>query len=145
MTLTTSPDGQWAVIRRGREVLLLANGAGPPTARIALDTEEVDLVMVGPPTLLVAVLRGTGNRVILYPPPSLDAVARLDLEQPMQLAAITGARMALVSLDGKAVSILRAAGRALSVQTIDPGSPVEFAVGLDRNQLLLSLLKKLEV
>src|SRR5262249_23346468 len=43
------------------------------------------------------------------------------------------------------VVVVRAAGRALSAQPIDPGTPVEFVVGLERNQLLLGLLRKLEV
>lgn len=147
--ITTSPDGQWAAIRRGREVSLLANGAGPATARIELDTEDADLIIVGPPSVLVIVTRaaadGAGtNRLVLYQPPYLDAVAQLDLEVAMRISAVTGPRIALVSLDGKAVTIVRVAGRALSAQALDTGSPVEFAVGLERNQVLFGLLRKLE-
>jgi hypothetical protein len=170
--IATSPDGQWAAIRRGREVALLANGAGPATARIELDTDDADLIIVGPPSVLVIVTRaadgasmtdhnrssgGKGppaslvggnpvgtNRLVLYLPPYLDAVAQLDLEVAMRIAAVTGPRIALVSLDGKAVTIVRVAGRALSAQALDTGSPVEFAVGLERNQVLFSLLRKLE-
>jgi hypothetical protein len=32
LQLATSPDGQWAVARTGRQVQLLAGGAGPPLA-----------------------------------------------------------------------------------------------------------------
>ena len=164
--ITTSPDGQWAAVRRGREVSLLAAGAGPVTSRIELETDEADLVIVGPPSVLAIVTRGPGggftstpgpkmegggfaptpgvNRMVLYQPPYLDAVARLDLDTAMQIAAVTGPRVALVSRDGKAVTIVRIAGRALSAQPIDTGSPVEFAVGLERNQILFGLLRKLE-
>ena len=149
--ITTSPDGQWAAVRQGREVALLANGAGPATARLELDSEDADLVIVGPPSVLVIVTRAgpghgesTANRLVLHQPPYLEAVARLDLEVPMRIAGVTGPRIALVSLDGKAVTIVRVAGRALSAQAIEPSSPVEFAVGLERNQLLFGLQRKLE-
>ena len=143
--ITTSPDGQWAAVRRGREVSLLAAGAGPATARIELETDDADLVIVGPPSVLAIVTRGAGlDRMVLYQPPYLDPVARLDLDGAMQIAAVTGPRVALVTRDGKAVTIVRIAGRALSSQALETGSPVEFAVGLDRNQLLFGLLRKLE-
>jgi hypothetical protein len=143
--ITTSPDGQWAAVRRGREVSLLAAGAGPVTSRLELETDDADLVIVGPPSVLAIVTRGPGlERMVLYQPPYLDAVARLDLDAPMRIAAVTGPRVALISLDGKTVTIVRIAGRALSAQPLDPGSPVEFAVGLERNQLLFGLLRKLE-
>ena len=143
--ITTSPDGQWAAVRRGREVSLLAAGAGPVTSRIELETDDADLVIVGPPSVLAVVTRGPGlDRMVLYQPPYLDAVARLDLDTTMQIAAVTGPRVALVSRDGKAVTIVRIAGRGLSSQGLETGSPVEFAVGLERNQILFGLLRKLE-
>jgi len=148
--ITTSPDGQWAVVRRGREVSLLEGGAGPATARIELPTADADLVIIGPPSVLVVVTRGEAedgvraDRLVLHQPPYLDAVARLDLEVPMRIAAVTGPRLVLVSRDGKAVTIVRVAGRALSAQALEPGSPVEFAVGLERNQVLFGLPRKLE-
>jgi hypothetical protein len=156
--ITTSPDGQWAAVRRGREVSLLAAGAGPATSRLELETDDADLVIVGPPSVLAIVTRGPGpkmegggftpspgiNRIVLYQPPYLEAVARLDLDTAMQIAAVTGPRVALVSRDGKAVTIVRIAGRAMSSQALETGSPVEFAVGLERNQILFGLLRKLE-
>lgn len=143
--IVTSPDGQWAAIRRGREISLLAAGAGPPTAQIELETDNADLIIVGPPNVLVVITRGPGlDRVVLYQPPSLDAVARLDLDQAMALTAVTGSRIVLIAEDKKTLTVVRIAGRALSAHPIDPQSPIEFAVGLERNQILLSLLKKLE-
>jgi hypothetical protein len=148
--IVTSPDGQWAAVRRDRELSLLANGAGPATSRIELATAEADLVIVGPPSVLAVVTRGVApdgaslDRMMLYQPPYLEVVAQLDLAVPMRIAAVTGPRIVLVSLDGKAVTIVRVAGRALSSQALDTGSPVEFAVGLERNQVLFSLLRKLE-
>ena len=152
--IATSPDGQWVAVKRGREVVLLAGGAGPDVARpeaarIELPTDDADLIMVGPPSVLAVVMRGAPGsdaspRVVLYQPPYLEPVARHDLDAPMRIAGLTGSRVVLVSLDGKAATIVRIAGRALAVQALDPGSPIEFAVGLDRNQVLFGLLRKLE-
>jgi hypothetical protein len=143
--IVTSPDGQWAAIRRGREVALLASGAGPATSRIELPTDDADLVIVGPPSVLAIVTRGeAANRMVLHLPPYLDAVARLDLEMPMRIAGVTGPRVVLVSLDGKLVVVVRIAGRAMSAQVVDTGGAVEFAVGLERNQVLFGLPRKLE-
>ena len=134
--ITTSPDGQWAAVRNGRELVLLAGGAGAPVGRLELTSDDADVVIVGPPAVLAVIYRGEENKVVLHQPPYLEAVARLDLEAPLRLAAITGPRMVLVSSDHKAVTIVRAAGRALSAQPLDPGSLVEFAVVLDRNQIV---------
>jgi len=150
--IATSPDGRWAVVRRGREVSLLADAAGPATSRLELPTEDAELVLVGPPSVLAIVTREPADaggaalgQVLLHQPPYLDPIARLDLELPMRLAAVTGPRLVLVSHDGNAATIVRVAGRALSAQALVPGSPIEFAVGLDRNQVLFGLWRKLEV
>ncbi len=144
-SMRSSPDGQWVAIRRGREISLLAAGAPPAVGMVMLDHDDADHALVGPPTMLAIVTRDATPRVTLHQPPYLDAVARLDLDMPMRIAAITGPRIALISADGKHVQIVRAAGRALSSQTLELESPVEFAVGLERSQVLFSLLKKLEV
>ena len=65
---------------------------------------------------------------------------------PAKLAAITGPRLA--AHRGRRHAACRSYARpvaALAAQRLDPGSPIEFAVGLERNQLLLALHKKLEV
>ena len=143
--IATSSDGQWAAILRGRELSVLAGGSGPATGRAEIAAADADVIVVGPPSIVVVVTRGDGvNRLTLYMPPYLDAVAQHELDAPMRIAAITGPRIALLALDGSAVVIVRIAGRALSTQTIEPGGPVEFAVGLERNQVLLGLMKKLE-
>lgn len=144
--LATSLDGQWAIVRRGRDVTLLAKAAAPALGRITLEEDDVDLAFVGPPSVLVAVSRGaSGSKIVLYQPPHLEAVARLDLDQPMKLASTSGPRVVLVSPDGKTVKLVRVAARALAWTTIDPGGTVEFSVGLERNQILFGLPKKLEV
>jgi hypothetical protein len=144
-SLTTSPDAQWAAARDGRKVVLFAAGAAPPVGQLELETDDADLALVGPPNVLAVVARGDAPRVTLHQPPYLDTVARLDLEAPAKLAAITGPRLLLTAADGTHPVVVRAAGRALSAQKLDPGSPIELAVGLERNQLLLALHKKLEV
>ncbi len=146
-SLATSLDGQWAVARADRKVVLLAAGAGPAIGKITLDSDDVDLAMVGPPSVIVAVTReATATKVVLHQPPYLDAVARLDLDAPMKLATMTGGRLVLVSLDGRQVAIVRAAGRGLASHPIDLGAgAVEFAVGIERNQLVVGQTRKLEV
>ncbi|HEY1554471.1 MAG TPA: hypothetical protein VGF94_06520 [Kofleriaceae bacterium] len=144
--LATSPDGQWAALRDGRELVLFAAGAPPEVARTELASDDVDLALVGPPAALVAIEREAGRaRVVLYEPPSLEAAARIELDQPVQLAAITGPRLVLVAPGAQKLAIVRAAPRGLALQTVDVGSPIELAVGLEKNQVLLGLLKKLEV
>jgi len=147
--IATSPDGQWAAVKRGLEIALFPGSGGPAAGRIELPTDDADVVMVGPPSVLAVVTRGPaagelGNRVVLYQPPSPEVVASHDLDAAMRIAGLTGSRLVLVSRDGKAATIVRIAGRALGTQAVDPGTPVEFAVGLERNQVLLSLLRKLE-
>ncbi len=143
--ITTSLDGQWATVRRGREVVLLERGVAPAVAQLQLASEDVDLALVGPPTMLCVVSRAPEANVVLHAPPELEAVAKVELAQPMKLAAVTGTRLVLVSPDGKHVTVVRAAGRGLAAQVLEVGSPVEFAVGLERNQVLFGLHRKLEV
>jgi hypothetical protein len=144
-TLTTSPDAQWAAVRIGREVTLLAAGVSPAVGRIELDSDDVDLALVGPPAVLLAVSRGDSNKIVLYQPPYLDAVARLDLEIPANLVTTTGPRAVVVSPDAMHAMVVRAANRALATQKLEVAGPIEFVVGLERNQLLFGLHKKLEV
>ncbi|MBV8762288.1 MAG: hypothetical protein JO257_33665 [Deltaproteobacteria bacterium] len=143
-SLTTGPDAQWAAARDGKTVVLLAGGAAPPVGQLELPTDDCDIALVGPPTVLAVVSR-TPARVTLYEPPYLEAVASLDLEAPARLVATIGPRLVLVDADAKQLIVVRTQGRALSMQKIDPGNPIELAVGLERNQVLLVLPKKLEV
>lgn len=143
-TLTTGPDAQWAAARDGNRIVLFGGGAPPPVSRLELATDECDIALVGPPNVLAVVSR-TPARVTLYEPPYLEAVAALDLAAPARLLTTIGQRLVLLDADGRNLVIVRTQGRALSVQKVDPGSPVEFAVGLERNQVLLALHKKLEV
>lgn len=143
--ISTSLDGSWATVRRGRDVMLFERGAAPAVGQLALDGDDVDVALVGLPSVLLVVSRGTEPKVTMYQPPYLDASARIDLPGPMRLAAVTGPRAVLVSLDGKRVQIIRTAQRALATTSIDPGAAVELAVGLERNQVMLAVPKKLEV
>ncbi len=145
-TIATSPDGQWAAVRIDREVSLLTSGVAPAVAKIDLDSDDVDVIAVGPPSVLATVSRGeAGNRIMLYQPPYLEAVARLDLEIPAKVAASTGPRFAVLSNDSMHCMVVRASGRALATQKLEVTGPIEFVVGLERNQLLFGLHKKLEV
>lgn len=145
VSLATSPDGQWTVARDGRELTLFA-GATVVAAKLELDTDDVDIALVGPPTALVLVSRHEKRAAVtLYAPPTFELVARLDLEQPSRLASITGPRLALLSPDAKQCHIVRSAGRALASQKLETSGPIEFVVGLERNQVMLGLLKKVEV
>jgi hypothetical protein len=144
--LATSPDGQWAIARDGRTVLALAAGAGPPVGWLELPHDDVDLALVGPPNVLVAVVREGGNAtVVLHELPHLEAVARVVIADPVRLAAVTGPRLVLAAPEAMQVTVVREAGRAVAQQKIDLASPIEFVVGLEKNQLLFGLLRKLEV
>lgn len=143
-SLVTGPDAQWAAARDGKNVVLLAGGAAPPVGQLALPFDDCDIALVGPPNVLAVVSREPA-RVTVYEPPYLEAIASVDLETPHRLATTIGSRLVLVDASGKSLVVVRTQGRAVSVQRIDPGSPVEFAVGLERNQVLLALHKKLEV
>ena len=94
--IVTSADGQWAAIRQGREVSVLAGGAGAPVGVLELESDDADLALVGPPNVLAVVTRDEAPRVTLHQLPYLDQVARLDLDGPMRLAAVTGPALALV-------------------------------------------------
>ena len=143
--ITTSLDGLWAAVRRGRDVTLLERGAAPAVGQLTLDSEDADVAMIGAPSALLVVSRAPKPEVTLHQTPDLDATARIDLPVPMRLAAVAGPRAVLLSLDGKRVLVVRTAQRALAASPIDPGAVVELAVGLERNQVLLALPKKLEV
>jgi hypothetical protein len=64
---------------------------------------------------------------------------------PMRIIAVTGPRVVLHAPDSKKLVIVRVSASALAAQTIELDGPLDFAVGLEKNQLLLSIQKKLEV
>ena len=151
--LLPTPDAQWIAVRRGRAVSVVAGIAPPPDdltqtaapGSLVLEHDDIDLAVVGPPNSLVAVVRGAQPRVVLYEMPSLEAAATLALDVAMRLAATTGPRLAVTSADGKRLLVVRVMGRALSAQAIEPGAAVEFVAGLERHQLLVGSIRKLEV
>jgi hypothetical protein len=144
-SLASSPDGQWVAIRRGDAISLLAGGAAPEVGTVDVGTGDVDVTFVGPPAMLVVVVRNVAPRVMLYSPPKLEVVARHDLDVPMRIIAVSGPRVVLHAPDSKKLVIVRATATALAAQTIELDGPLDFAVGLEKNQLLLSIQKKLEV
>lgn len=144
-SLASSPDGHWVAIRRGDAIMLLAGGAVPAVGKVDVGTDDADVAFVGPPSMLVVVVRNVAPRVMLYAPPNLEVVARHDLDLPMRVVAITGPRVVLHAPDSKKLVIVRVAATALAAQTIDLDAPLDFAVGLEKNQLLLSIRGKLEV
>ena len=143
--ISTSLDGLWATVRRGRDVTLLERGAAPALGQLTLESDDADVALVGTPGVVIVVSREPECKVTLHQPPYLDAAARIDLDGPMKLATVTGPRAVLVSPDGKRVQIVRTAQRALAAAPLELGLPVELAVGLERNQVLFSLPRKLEV
>jgi hypothetical protein len=153
--LATSPDAQWIAGRSGRAVTLIgprvrASDDAPPTAthQLELEGDDAALALVhGPPTVLLAVVRTPeSTRVSLYALPELEPASRLELGAPARIVAVGAGRIALVTDDCKEMTIVRAAGRGLAPHPIDLGdSSVEFAVAIDRNQLVLGQPRKLEV
>jgi hypothetical protein len=147
-SLTTTPDGQWAVVRADRQVLLLAAGAAPAVGRIDLESDDADLALVnGPPNVLIVATRSAGaTRITLHYPPELEATARIDLTHSARIAAVSGGRLVMVSADHKEVTIVRASGRGLASHAIDLQSgTIEFVAGIERNQLVVGQTRKLEV
>ena len=144
-SLATSPGGQWVAIRRGEQISLLSGGGGAAAAKVDIGSDDADVAFVGPPPMLVVLVRNVAPRVMLYQPPNLEVVARHDLDRPMNIVAITGQRVALLSADHKRLAIVRIAPTALAAQSIDLDAPADFVVGLDKNQLLVSVQRKLEV
>ena len=153
--LATSPDAQWIAGRSGRAVTLIGprtrtSDDAPASATYHLDLEGDDAAVAlvhGPPTVLLAVVRTPdATRVSLYAPPELEPAARLELGAPARVVAVGTGRIALVTDDRKEMTIVRAAGRGLAAHPIDLGeSSVEFAVAIERNQLVLGQPRKLEV
>src|SRR5262249_59634 len=72
-SIATSLDGQWFVIRSGRQVRLHAAAGGEPVALLLLDSDEAQLAFVGPPATLVLVTREGGA---LVRPPEPEPVGR---------------------------------------------------------------------
>ena len=143
--IAVAPDGQWVAVRRGSEIALLPQGAAPPAGRVDIGSADADIAFVAPPAIVIAVVRNVAPRVMLYQPPSLEVIARHDLDQPMRIAAVTGPRVALLSDDHKRLVIVRVAASALAAQTIVLDGPADFVVGLDKQQLLISIQRRLEV
>jgi hypothetical protein len=146
LTLVTSPDGQWAAARDATQLVLMPAAGGAATGKLELSSADVDIALVGPPTALVVLSRDPAARAItLYAPPTLEAVAGIELDADARIAAVSGPRLAILSADAKHVAIVRSAGRALATQKIEVAGPVELLVGLEKNQMLFGLPKKLEV
>jgi len=148
LQLATSPDGQWAIARIGRRVQLLAGGVPPALALLDLDSDDTDLAIVnGPPSVVIAATReASATRITLHFPPELDITARVDLPFAAKIAAISGGRLVMVSADHKQMAIVRASGRGLASHAVDlQGGTVEFVAGIERNQLVVSQTRKLEV
>jgi len=147
-SLTTGPDGEWVLTRSDREVTLLAGGLAPALGRLRLSEDHVDLALVnGPPNLVVAATRRSNStEVSLHQPPELDAVTQLELPTLSHIVTACPGRVVMLSSDQRDLTIIRAAGRGLSVHPIDlQRQEVEFIVGLERNQLIVSLPRRLEV
>ncbi|HEX4449994.1 MAG TPA: hypothetical protein VH143_03935 [Kofleriaceae bacterium] len=152
--IVTSPDGQWFALRDGRDVTLVgprvpaSDDVQTNTYRWQLDGDDAELACVsGPPILLVAIVRtADATRISLFVPPETEAAARLELGARAHVAAVGGGRVALVTDDRKEMTLVRAAGRGLAPHPVELGdSSVDFAVALERNQLVIGQPRKLEV
>ena len=142
--LVTSADGRWAAARRGRVISVLSAGAGPVRAQLELPTEDVELAWVGsPPMLAVTALRATPPMMALYTA-DLAPIAQLELAAHSQVITATGQRVVL-SADARKLVLVRATPKSLVGQTIDPGAPFDLVVGLDREQLLIAVARRLEI
>ena len=113
-TLATSPDGLWAAARDGRMLSLLPATGGAPLGTIELDSEDVDVALVGPPASLVIVARdGVRAQVTLYQPPQLEPAPAV---QPKQCAAVATRRPASAAASNSA--IVRGRERSTPISSI---------------------------
>jgi hypothetical protein len=143
--IATSPDGQWIAVRQG-EALRLYSTAGAEAGAATLATADADIAIVGPPTSVIVVeRRDDATSVAGLSVPGLGETVRVTVDGAHELAATTGPRLALIARGNRSLAILRASGRAFMSQGCDPGGPVELVAGLDRNQLLVVLAKRLEI
>jgi hypothetical protein len=157
--IATSPDGQWIAVRQGA-VVSLYTAAGEEAGAATLASSDADLAVVGPPITVVVVERtGAGDEeaggpgkgvggetaVIALAVPGLGETARVAVGGAHDLVATTGPRLALIGRAQRSLGVLRASGRAFMSQPCDPGGPVELVAGLDKNQLLVVMAKRLEI
>ncbi|MEZ4359592.1 MAG: hypothetical protein R3B48_05380 [Kofleriaceae bacterium] len=149
LTVASSPDGQWCAVRRGRQIAWYALGGeevGECVARTELPDPSSELILLGPPTMAVILTRAGDTTVAqLALPPTFERVAEISLPGRWSSAAVTGTRAALVSEDARSCSVLRAAGRSLTAQALDPGGLVDRVLGMERSQLAVLTTKKLEL
>lgn len=147
IALVASPDGKWVVSRQDRELASFANGQGPAEATSVLDLDDFEVAVLGTPPVVVVVTGANEHvppAVQIHRLPELDQVARVELPYAMRIASTTGARLVLLSRDGK-LFFVRVTPRALALQPADPGGAVDLAIGLERDQALLGMSRKLEV
>lgn len=143
--IATSPDGQWIGVRQGAE-LRLYTATGAESGAATLSTADADIAIVGPPVTMIVVERPEGETALAaLAVPGLGETARVTVDGAQQLVATTGPRLALLTRGSHRLAVLRTSGRAFMSQACDPGGPVELIAGLDRNQLLLVLHKRLEI
>ena len=155
LSLLASPDGQWCAVRRGRQSawysLTSAASSGEPldepVARVELPEPSSELVLIGPPTQALTITRaGDTTALQLLQPPKMERIATLTLAGRWLAAAVTGSRAALIAEDARSCTVIRAAGRSLVAQLIDPGPGlVELVLGMERQQLAIATTKKLEL
>lgn len=147
--IASSPDGHWIAIRHGDRLRVIPAGerellearSEPVTIGLPIDRE---FVFVGTPSMLL-VSAHDPPALALHPPPTFEPTATFGLEQAVHVATITGPRVAFVTADRRRTVVARVVGAAINCQQIEHPAPIEFVVGLERNQLLFSLAKRLEV
>ncbi len=154
LSLHPSPDGQWCAVRRGKQTAWYALGptAGveplaEPTTRVELPEPASELLLIGPPTQAITVTRsGDTTSLQLLSMPKLERIAALSLAGRWMAATVTGSRAALLAEDARTCTVVRAAGKSLVAQVIDPGSGlIDHVLGMERQQLAVATTKKIEV
>lgn len=157
LSLLTSPDGQWCAVRRGKQTAWYPLGAasgerlGEPVARVELPEPTTELVLLGPEkaagamTAMTLTRAGETTLLGLLQPPKLERVADLTLSGRWSVATVTGSRAALLAADARTCTVVRAAGRSLVAQVLDPAGLIELVLGMDRQQLAIATTRKLEL
>lgn len=155
LSLLTSPDGQWCAVRRGKQTAwypLTGEALDEPAARVELPDAASELVLLGPATATAATLMaltitraGETTALGLLQSPRFERIAELGVAGRWRPAAITGSRAALVAEDARSCTVVRAAGRSLVAQLIDPAGLIDHVLPMDRQQLAIATNRKLEL
>ncbi|MBP9204577.1 MAG: hypothetical protein KBG28_11475 [Kofleriaceae bacterium] len=148
--LAVSPDGRWAALASAGRLSLhdLTADGGVASVVVGADLELALVEAAAGAPVLVVVERRPGDGATTLTAralPGLDELARLELADAHELAGVVGPRLAVLRRADRRLLLIRVASRAFMPHPGDLGAGIEFALGLERGQLLVGTSKKVEI